>query len=118
MISRSSAGRSMNEYRLDGISSRYYIPVMRKWSDPEVTDQVAAFYAGLSDDEADAFDAAVDRLTEKGPALGRPTVGEVDLSLSGGHRVLSVDQRSTDGPRRKGTNRGDEADCPRPSEIQ
>lgn len=49
------------------------------WSDPEVTDLVADFYAGLSDSEADPFDAAVERLMEKGPTLGRPTVGEVDL---------------------------------------
>lgn len=53
---------------------------MKPWSDPEVTDQVAGFYAGLTEDDADAFDAAVERLSEVGPALGRPTVGEVGLS--------------------------------------
>lgn len=52
---------------------------MAKWSDPEVTNQVRDFYAGLDDRSADAFDAAVERLTESGPTLGRPTAGEVDL---------------------------------------
>lgn len=50
------------------------------WSDPEATDLVAAFYVGLDEAAADAFDAAVERLAERGPSLGRPTVGEVDLS--------------------------------------
>ncbi len=49
------------------------------WSDPVVTDTVAAFYAGLDEHDADAFDAAVERLQEKGPTLGRPTVGEISL---------------------------------------
>jgi hypothetical protein len=50
---------------------------MAKWSDPEVLDQVRDFYRKLPDDVADAFDAAVELLTEQGPALGRPVVGEV-----------------------------------------
>jgi hypothetical protein len=53
---------------------------MKKWSDPEVLDQVAEFYRSLPEDRADAFDAAVERLAEIGPTLGRPTVAEVDLS--------------------------------------
>lgn len=53
---------------------------MEKWSDPVVTNQVRDFYNGLSEADADAFDAAVERLAEVGPTLGRPTVGEVDLS--------------------------------------
>jgi hypothetical protein len=53
---------------------------MKKWSDPEVTDLVAAFYAGLTEADADLFDAAVERLAEIGPTLGRPTVAEIDLS--------------------------------------
>jgi hypothetical protein len=56
-----------------------YILDMKQWSDPEVTDQVAEFYAGLSESAADEFDAAVERLSEVGPTLGRPLVGEVDL---------------------------------------
>lgn len=52
---------------------------MKSWSDPEVTDQVAAFYAGLTEALADQFDAAVERLAEVGPTLGRPVVAEVDL---------------------------------------
>jgi hypothetical protein len=53
---------------------------MKNWSDPEVLDQVAAFYRGLGEDQADLFDAAVERLAEGGPTLGRPTVAEIDLS--------------------------------------
>lgn len=53
---------------------------MKPWSDPQVTDQVADFYTGLSESDADAFDAAVERLSEVGPSLGRPTVAEIDLS--------------------------------------
>jgi hypothetical protein len=49
------------------------------WSDPEVTATVGAFYAVLDDRGANAFDAAVERLQEAGPALGRPTVGEINL---------------------------------------
>jgi hypothetical protein len=52
---------------------------MAKWSDPEVLDQVADLYRDLDDPTADLFDAAVERLAEYGPTLGRPTVGEVDL---------------------------------------
>lgn len=52
----------------------------KPWSDPETTDEVAGFYAGLDEATADAFDAAVERLAERGPNLGRPTVGEIDLS--------------------------------------
>jgi hypothetical protein len=53
---------------------------MKKWSDPVLTNQVRDFYRGLSEADADAFDAAVERLAEVGPTLGRPTVGEVDLT--------------------------------------
>lgn len=53
---------------------------MKPWTDPEATDRVAAFYAGLDDAASEMFDAAVERLAEHGPTLGRPTVGEVDLS--------------------------------------
>ena len=49
------------------------------WSDPEATDLVGDFYRGLDEHSADAFDAAVERLSEKGPSLGRPTVGEINV---------------------------------------
>lgn len=52
---------------------------MKPWTDPEATNEVATFYAGLTDQQSIAFDAAVERLAEYGPTLGRPTVGEVDL---------------------------------------
>lgn len=51
---------------------------MKPWADPEVLAQVEQFYAGLSEDSADAFDAAVEKLAEIGPTLGRPIVGEID----------------------------------------
>ena len=53
---------------------------MKNWSDPEVTDQVKAFYLGLSEGDRDLFVVAVERLAEVGPTLGRPTVAEIDLS--------------------------------------
>ena len=52
---------------------------MDEWSDPEVTDQVATFYSALGESDADAFDAAVEKLAETGPTLGRPIVGEINL---------------------------------------
>lgn len=56
---------------------------------------VEDFYGILRDDAADAFDAAVERLQEKGPTLGRPTVGEVNL------RDYPADIRSLFGNRLK-----------------
>jgi hypothetical protein len=53
---------------------------MKNWSDPEVTEQVEAFYLALSDGDRDLFAVAVERLAEVGPTLGRPTVAEIDLS--------------------------------------
>lgn len=53
---------------------------MQPWSDPEATDQVGEFYDGLDERDADSFDAAVERLTEVGPTLGRPTVDVIDLA--------------------------------------
>lgn len=52
---------------------------MKKWADPEVMEEVVDFYRGLPDDLADIFDAAVERLAEVGPTLGRPAVGEINL---------------------------------------
>ena len=49
------------------------------WSDPEVVESVIEFYRGLDDAKATAFDAALERLAEHGPILGRPTVGEINL---------------------------------------
>jgi len=52
---------------------------MKQWSDPEVSDQVIVFYRDLPKGQAEQFDAAVERLAEVGPTLGRPVVAEVDL---------------------------------------
>jgi hypothetical protein len=79
-MTSSSSDRLTLRYRLDIISARVDNTGMKKWSDPEVTDLVAAFYAGLTEADADLFDAAVERLAEIGPTLGRPTVAEIDLS--------------------------------------
>ena len=46
----------------------------------ETTDQFSGWYAGLSDDEQDAANAAVDLLEEQGPALGRPHADRVSQS--------------------------------------
>lgn len=61
---------------------------MDKWSDPDVTNQVRDWYQGLDEKAADAFDAAVEKLAETGPALGRPFVAEIDL------REYSAETRS------------------------
>jgi hypothetical protein len=46
----------------------------------EVTDQFAAWYAGLTDALANAVDAAVEALEADGPALGRPFVDTIKSS--------------------------------------
>lgn len=46
----------------------------------EVTDQFAAWYAGLTDAHADAVDEAVGTLQARGPALGRPYVDTIKTS--------------------------------------
>lgn len=53
---------------------------MKSWSDPEVTEQVEAFYLALPEGDRDLFVVAVERLAEVGPTLGRPTVAEIDLT--------------------------------------
>lgn len=85
---------------------------MKPWTDPEVLDEVADFYRGLDEAAQDAFTAAVERLAERGPSLGRPTVAEVDLrdypaetkALFGGHlkelRVGTIRVLLTFGPNR------------------
>jgi hypothetical protein len=50
----------------------------------EITDECRDWYRGLDDEEAQAVNAAVDLLADRGPALGRPTVGEIDLSKERG----------------------------------
>jgi hypothetical protein len=49
-----------------------------------MTDQCLGWYLALDEDELVAVNAAVDLLAERGPALGRPTVGEIDLSRETG----------------------------------
>ncbi len=45
--------------------------------DVEVTDQFDQWYGGLTEDEQDAVNAAVDLLSERGPSLRRPVVGQI-----------------------------------------
>lgn len=46
----------------------------------ELTDDVRDWYRNLTDDEMTAVEAAVEILEQRGPALGRPLVGEIDTS--------------------------------------
>jgi hypothetical protein len=43
----------------------------------EVTDQFQDWYGSLSDADSESVDAAVDRLTEVGPTLGRPVADTI-----------------------------------------
>ncbi len=43
----------------------------------EVTDEFRDWYDALTDDQQDAVNARVDLLEQEGPALRRPTVGEI-----------------------------------------
>jgi hypothetical protein len=55
---------------------------MERWSNPDVTEQVAAFMAPLPDfpgQPTRAIVDAVDYVAERGPAAGRPIVGEIAL---------------------------------------
>ncbi|MGH2967188.1 MAG: type II toxin-antitoxin system RelE/ParE family toxin [Solirubrobacterales bacterium] len=68
--------------------------------DVEGTDPFADWYGRLSDSEQKAVEAAIEKLEEMGPGLGRPLVGEVlgsriphlkELIPPGGHlRILFV----------------------------
>lgn len=46
----------------------------------EGTDEFADWYWGLERDQQEAVNAAIELLEERGPALGRPVVGEIDTS--------------------------------------
>lgn len=50
----------------------------------EMTDQCLGWYRSLDDEDTVAVNAAIDLLEERGPMLGRPTVGEIDLSREKG----------------------------------
>ena len=43
----------------------------------EYTDQFEALWEGLTEDEQERITSAIDVLEQRGPALGRPIVGEV-----------------------------------------
>ena len=77
----------------------------RRW-EVEGTDEFAAWYDSLTDDESERVDAAVEILMEGGPAEGRPLVDTVrasrhanmkELRPRGGHlRILfAFDPRRT-----------------------
>jgi hypothetical protein len=77
---------------------------MSSW-EVETTDQFNSWYGDLSDDDSAAIDAAVERLIDAGPALGRPTVDTLtgstrsnlkELRAEGTLRVLfAFDPRRT-----------------------
>jgi predicted XRE-type DNA-binding protein len=46
----------------------------------EATDEFADWYAGLTDEDADAVTTAVEALAEHGPALKRPLIGAIEGS--------------------------------------
>jgi hypothetical protein len=56
----------------------------------EGTDQFSQWYDGLKAEEQDHINAAVDLLTERGPALGRPLVGEIDQSREPGEHIKNL----------------------------
>ena len=53
---------------------------MSGW-DIEVTDEFTGWYESLSQSESESVDAAIDRLIEAGPALGRPTADTLNGSV-------------------------------------
>lgn len=48
-------------------------------TDPDLTDQVAAFYRSLGEPEMTRFEDALAKAIEVGPSLGRPVMGEISL---------------------------------------
>jgi hypothetical protein len=46
----------------------------------EVTDEVRDWYWGLDDPDMTAVEQVIEVLEQRGPALGRPLVGEIDTS--------------------------------------
>lgn len=62
---------------------------METW-DIEGTDQFEDWYRSLATAEIEAVNAAVDLLAETGPTLGRPTVGEIDLSKEKGTHLHNL----------------------------
>jgi hypothetical protein len=56
----------------------------------EVTDQFETWYAGLSQIDREAVNAAVDALEQRGPGLGRPLVGEIAGSRRGQLKELRI----------------------------
>ena len=86
--------------------------------DVEATDEFTDWYTGLTDVHAEAVDAAVDRLIEKGPALGRPIADTIqgsrlanlkELRMAGTLRVFfAFDPRRTAILLLGGDKRGDD----------
>jgi hypothetical protein len=63
-----------HNHSLDVLTERLYYRTM--W-DVEVTGQFATWYRSLENDALEAVTAAVNRLQEHGPALGRPFVDTI-----------------------------------------
>jgi hypothetical protein len=61
----------------------------------EVTDEFADWYDELPEEEQEAIRAAIARLEQRGPALGRPLVGEV-VGSRHGHGLKEVRPPASD----------------------
>lgn len=69
----------LGKYHLDEILHWWYKTV-RVWQEPEVTDEWLAWYQELPDEQSERVDALVDLLWQKGHALRRPHVGDIEGS--------------------------------------
>ncbi|MBX3032107.1 MAG: type II toxin-antitoxin system RelE/ParE family toxin [Chloroflexi bacterium] len=83
--SRRPFGRVFLEHATSGIGLTAYrtgriLAFVGRWN-VEITDECAAWYRSLTDHEATAVDAAVEKLEELGPALGRPFVDHLETDL-------------------------------------
>ena len=71
VLGRWSSSMGRRRYVLDTICSGCYN--VRVW-DIEVTDQFVEWWDGLTAEEQDPIEAAIDVLEQRGPSLGRPLV--------------------------------------------
>ena len=61
--------------------------------DVEVSDEFAAWYGALKEDESESVDTAVDMLVEYGPRLGRPYADTLKGSRYSNMKELRVQHR-------------------------
>jgi len=90
---RSSFRADPASYALDSICAPYHNGVV--W-EVEFTDEFEEWWDTLSEDQQDAVRERVDLLAQRGPALKRPLVGEVQGSAFGAQ--MKELRASRDGP--------------------